>query len=89
MVNMLRWLTVCLSFLNGVGVCNPYLIGTSFLIYFGINLLTSLFDDMLTQTETMVENWKQKENKLKAFDLAFSSEENKFPKSLESGKHKA
>ena len=82
---MLRWLTLLLSFLNGIGICNPYLIGTSFLIHFGINLLKSLFDEILVQMETMVENWKQRENKLKAFDLAFSAEEDNCSKSLESG----
>lgn len=81
----MKWITILLSFLNGIGICNPYVIGTSFLIYFGINLVTLIFDELLVQIETMLQNWKQKDCKSEAFDLAFSAEEDKCPYALKTG----
>ena len=72
----MKWFTISLSIFNGViSYLNPYLIGTSFFIYFGINLLRVFFENRLERIETMTYNWKRKVSKAHAFDLAFVKEE--------------
>ena len=47
-----------MSYVNAVlAIFSPYQIGTSFLIYFGINLLSSLFKDFSDKVQNAVSNW--------------------------------